>query len=1249
MEKKLKKAQRVIVTAMERLTEWIRRWGSSPAAIDALTLLPLTPKYDSERHGVYVELIEDALENLDTPMRNIAVTGSYGVGKSSVLDEVSRRHKGNAISVSLSTLGFPDDDPQPSSATSRAASTKTNRIQKEIVKQLLYSEDPVKMPGSRYRRISRFRFWRELGLSALIAVPATVACFLLGWTKSLGAVISLPEELSLLPNAVVFAALTLLLFAFRFVSHNRIHIDQLSAGRATISLSPKSATYFDEYLDEIVYFFEKVDCDLVIFEDIDRFDDAHIFETLRSLNAILNGAKQLRGHQIRFIYAIKDSIFDELGTRAANEELPDADRDADADDREVSQAKQDAAQMELARANRTKFFDLVVPIVPFITHRSARDLLFGKMKDLNHRVSPKLIDLTARYVADMRLIKNIRNEFAIFKRQVIDKGTLDLSQNGLFAMVLYKSTHLSDFELIKLGESDLDKLYEISRDLVKQNLSCVGTAIATDRRAMQRLRPLIGYGKPLGTAFVDYFAQAMTYFNASSVSYEYQGVAIDEAELMSDELWEKVAKAEDSILILYQNPWGTQRSNISHTDLVSIVGNALDTDSWKAAERKRLNESIASATSMRDFLAKADMSDLMKRSEFQVIVGKQTMSFERAVETTLKSELAVKLIRAGYIDRNYTLYTSTFYTDRVSANAMNFIMKNVDQHISDMSFELTPSDVRAVLRERSDILEQGAAYNISMLDHLLASSPQDAATLVTQLVAYGDEEKAFLLAYLESGKKKDELVATLAGRWPKICILLITDASLSDDVRARLVNAALAAARSDIDYATNDDVQDYLETSYKDMDVFKSDETSSALSTVLAGLLDKARVKLADLEPLGLKVRAALVAVGAYDLNRSNLLLAVDDPEHSLSLDAIKKSSKPVYDRVLEEVPAYLDALGSTSPTISEPTSFVARVQDIVNADKSQVSIIISRATQECRVEELTEILSETWPSLTQYRRFPMTFKNVSAYVDELGIDADLASALADAGNIITAEDDAESAKLELAIALLAAKLVLPSAKLRADLVQSLGLSACIAASSIPKEDGELVGWLIANNDAEDQPATFTAINGGDTDGLAFAISKSSGFISFMSVAEVTPQNVWRLIGHEAVPLAVKDSIVSRFSEFTVGTPKAGLRQVGNYAAQAGQQLTFAEVSRLAAEGVDALLVVKLLEPHLALHSLPELSAVLVTLRNEYEELTTRNNKHPRLPKNQEHRALAERLQELGTVSTITDRGDKIQVNMRRR
>lgn len=58
---------------------------------ESWNLVPLTPKYIEDKHGEYVTAIEAALE--DEQIRNVALSGNYGVGKSSILREVTRRNE----------------------------------------------------------------------------------------------------------------------------------------------------------------------------------------------------------------------------------------------------------------------------------------------------------------------------------------------------------------------------------------------------------------------------------------------------------------------------------------------------------------------------------------------------------------------------------------------------------------------------------------------------------------------------------------------------------------------------------------------------------------------------------------------------------------------------------------------------------------------------------------------------------------------------------------------------------------------------------------------------------------------------------------------------------------------------------------------------------------------------------------------------------------------------------------------------
>lgn len=441
------------------------RWKSGESTSDGSytnestwDLIPLVPTYLEGEHSGYVSAIECALKKSE--IRNIALTGNFGLGKSSILREVAQKLRGRVVELSLSTLA-PIELSHLDNSIPKQATTTTNRIQHEIVKQLIYREKPGRMPGSRFRRIERFNWWRELAIAVLFALALTTIFLVAGWTAKIAAALVDSVELGLWVHPILFAAALAECLSVRHVFHGRIHIKQLSAGPTAITLDDRSVSYFDQYLDEIVYFLEVSGHDILIFEDIDRFDDSHIFETLRSLNTLLNASPQI-GKPIRFIYAIKDSIFDSLWREKGSTPNPEVN------------GFDSAVHSEIVRANRTKFFDLVIPVVPFITHRSARNLVAQLLGD-KHEVSPELLDLASRYVPDMRLIKNIRNEFIVFGDRIFsgDGERLALNKTDLFAMMLYKSTHLTDFEAIRLGMSKLDKLYAAARDLVAANIkSC---------------------------------------------------------------------------------------------------------------------------------------------------------------------------------------------------------------------------------------------------------------------------------------------------------------------------------------------------------------------------------------------------------------------------------------------------------------------------------------------------------------------------------------------------------------------------------------------------------------------------------------------------------------------------------------------------------------------------------------------------------------------------------------------------------
>lgn len=147
-----------------------------------LNLASLAPEYSEEHHGVYLSAVKRAIDE-QPDVKNIALAGTYGTGKSSVLRQLRGVYPERVIELSLLTLGAKPETVEVTDDMNPAAGTTTNRIQKEIVKQLLYQQKPTDAPESRFRRISRVRWKFEL-LLAGIAVAVGIGLALLVGIRS---------------------------------------------------------------------------------------------------------------------------------------------------------------------------------------------------------------------------------------------------------------------------------------------------------------------------------------------------------------------------------------------------------------------------------------------------------------------------------------------------------------------------------------------------------------------------------------------------------------------------------------------------------------------------------------------------------------------------------------------------------------------------------------------------------------------------------------------------------------------------------------------------------------------------------------------------------------------------------------------------------------------------------------------------------------------------------------------------------
>ena len=1208
--------------------------NSSATSTDKVSwnLVPLTPEYLEEEHGGYVRAIDAALT--EPKIKNIALSGNYGVGKSSILQQVAENHASKVVEISLSTLA-PKIEPEVEDTIPKQAATTTNRIQQEIVKQLLYREEPQKLTGSRFRRIERFYWSREIGIAGILGFIISVVFLLAGWTDTISNTLMPLIFLGLYDHLAMMVMVASSVIYFRWLFHGRLRITQLSAGAATVTLDEKSMSYFDQYLDEIVHFFEVSKRNIVIFEDIDRFDDPHIFETLRALNTLLNAPRS--GKQaIRFIYAIKDSIFDIHCLNSLSAE---------------TNIKYEPAYAEVVRANRTKFFDLVVPVVPFITHRSAKSLIYRLLKDIEHDVSPELLDLASRYVPDMRLLKNIRNEFIVFRERIFsgDGKDLKLTQTELFAMMLYKSTHLADFEAIRLGKSNLDTLYNVYRSLVSENLEKLRKGISEKRRLLHLYTRTTAQGLNLRDKLIALSkrtARSVGY-NANNSKFSHGGRVLSEQELGSAEFWRKFFSSEENSHLTWTNPHYGGVLNFEKDDLAEAFGISIEPYKWDEDYRNDLKVEIDENIDDIDFVRSADMGDFVDRIHFEVEYSGSSKTFAFIATEILRDGLAYQLVRAGFINRNFTLYTSTFHKDRVGPAAQNFIIHNVERNVMDEYFQLSHEDVEAVLRECGDsALKEHALYNLDILNYLLKFKSHKVRIMLTSFNSEGAEQKRFMHTYLSSGKRSARFVQHLSYIFPDILTYLIAATELSDLKRRRLISVVLSNLNGNVKYKIGGGVEKYITEKYSFFSVLTSENVGQETIKKIAEFFSNLGLCVDKLAPLSSKCQQEFIALSLYPVSRENIGLVFEN-QISSALDIALDLDNAVYKYLLQNLQDYLVAVDGLSETISSNDNLIRVLEDVLKSHPSLLDPVIAKSSEGCIVDNIDQISSDVWPYLAKYNRFKPTFANINRYLEEIGkVDSNLSKVLESANQILESSQFSEEKKQSVAVNILAARDTLPSAQLRVSLVNSLNLEDYLNIDDLPVEKGELFALLLKEELLEDSIESYTHIAPTDWPTREMFIQQSENFKNFVTT-DLADCNIINILTSNKVSLSVKNAILDRAVEFESVCTKEDLRQIGQTALRLDRTIPIALIVNMPNYGVSNKDVLALLFPHLSAIPQKQLFEVLQNMGGDYSRLTSVGREVIKISDTKEILAVLDVLKQQGIVSKVTHQAGLLYVYRR--
>lgn len=1181
-----------------------------------VALSSLASRYVEAQHKTYLDRLEKAIE--DPRNRNIALSGPYGTGKSSVLDKFEEKHKGSTLRLAVSTLA-PDTE----------GVTLTNRIQKEVLKQLIYSTRPSTLRHSRFSRQKPLSRWRALLDSVVFVGVVGTLLALLGYLPSRG-VAAGPHHSGTeraLVWAVVAALFVVVFWVLRIVTYDRIKISEVSAAGTKLTLSTPTHTYFDDHLDEIVYFFDHEPTDFVLFEDLDRYNDPQIFQALRELNTLLNNTtKRRRKHKkpLRFIYAMRDSLFEKIGKDTAEE-------------------GGDAARAETVRANRTKFFEVVIPVVPFISHRTARDHLHQLLLEVKITgIDRRLIELVAENATDMRLLLNMRNEYLVFAERLLhcDKVAPQLSASHLFALVAYKNFHLEDFEDISRRASDLDRLYDHYRELV-------ATSVANCEQAKRDLlvknaHPpgLDPFAKQLGIRLIGFanFERDQKQRAGWQLHITVGSTVYNPDDVTTPAFWEAVVASRAITFGVIQNPGYTNPTpliTLSQGHLEGLFPDALQ-GQWEERNTEGLREELQRLDSDIEYLRRADFKDLVNADRFTIVVSLQGVdevgnaearTFGEVVDRILKSNLARDLVKQGYIDRNFTLYAAQFYGEFTGADVATFVVQTVQTRSMDINYQFTSPGACANLLAEADegFTRTTSAYNIQLVEYLLAEDTQRADEVVKHLTSnFGRDAQQFLTAFFTSSEERTQLAARLSRElWEDVFTYLTSNEGVPADVRTACVDAAVLAANPDGAYDLSS-LGDFVISYYKQMSAFTQPHPRPELDTVVT-LLQRAKVLLPSLNGVDQELRTLLVDNNLYTLTADNLRTALD-ATGAMTLDRIFENDT-IYQYCLSNLAAYLETVEADDETNYSTLTTATLVDALAAAedDNETLARLTATASPDSSLLRLTDAPQPAWPKLASAKLFHASLVNLDAYRANIGdIDENLGGLLLDAGVIYTDTGDADAPRdadtlATAAVAVLNARRGIPRPEDRIRLVNSLGLEHLLLATQITPEESNLFALLLKDDLVPDDIETFTHLRGGGWTALGPAIVVSNDIKNFL-----TPNLVDGMIADLFDDLDTSRKIgptaLAALADFLPTDDDKALAAAARFAIKSGTVLPVDQIRRIAATCKDADRTVRLLK--IAAPTAEDIVAVLSELGDKYSYLTTWEHTEFEVPDDDAHKTV---------------------------
>lgn len=739
----------------------------------------LTPALMNEKDAQhYVRALNFACHEPD--IKNIAVTGPYGAGKSSVLLTWSKYRQQDLKIMTVSLADFDmirvttetEDKPAETGIKSeKKAKQQEKSIEYSILQQILYKARKSELPYSRIERIADVtpKQTRIMALSLLATVGSSLAGFVFLFPDYFRNKLSLPTVFSefilsipavlrvgVLAGGAFFVTFYLLLSKLHRMGifDRRMSIDKIDLSKgATISTRPSDPSLLNVFIDEIVYFFEKQKYNVVIFEDLDRHNDGAIFIKLREINQIINNSRTAL-HPVRFIYAVRDEIFNSAEAR-------------------------------------TKFFDFVMPVIPVMDSQNATDHFSKKFKKDEFKVSgfEQCVARLAVFIPDMRVLNSIANEFKLY-RNLVNNGENIIR---LLSLIAYKNLCARDYHLIDSKQGVLYGVINayVSGDLTKIVDDRITAELNSLKIQIEEINDEVENDKPgivrdiLSVYFGDKTKNLVHFYNQYGTAFTLDEVTNDEntffSMLASSGLYIRVIRSGANLAsISSSEAEEIQTEYKRRCELLDSKFNGKLSDLEKRVEHLRQQRRRLLASRPQTLIERMGSAGFRAWVTEHLLV--ECIPGNGEGYTVAQFDFIYSLLRWGYLSTDYMSYRSVFIPGSLSSNDNDFIRAvsaGREYHVtSGMLLDRTANVVSKL--EELGLLLQDNAWHAGVLLYLLEHDRLQLREIIHIQLETGEEHRL------------EQLFSSVFSIWPSAksiayAQLMASDTKAADEFLIRLI------------------------------------------------------------------------------------------------------------------------------------------------------------------------------------------------------------------------------------------------------------------------------------------------------------------------------------------------------------------------------------------------------------------------------------------------------------------------------